>query len=149
MPFVYDPPTGHCIFDSGLVQAFEHKWLESQRYGEDLGLLIIQDWCRRHWKTFQRFRRIEHLFGEKQFLQFSNTEHGKWRDRERLEGSVFDLVLGVFVCGMENLQFVDWVDQHHLPQNEAYELFTILDPNCVRLDHTPIIQRAKERLIHC
>ena len=69
-----------------------------------------------------------------EYLQFSEAEHGRWKNRPREEGSVFDLVLGVFVCGMENLQFVDWARQHHLPQDEAYELFTILDPNCVRLD---------------
>lgn len=138
---------GDCIYDSGVIQALEHKWLESQRYGEDLGLLLVHDWCRRHWKTYQRFRRIEHLFGERQFRQFAEADCGLWKDRERVEGSVFDLVLGVFECGMENLQFVDWVRHHRLPRLEAYDIFTVLDPNCVRLDHAPIIQRAQQRLI--
>ncbi|MDB5337815.1 MAG: hypothetical protein JWN70_3434 [Planctomycetaceae bacterium] len=142
-----DLPEGHCIFDSGLIQAFEHKWLESQRYGEDLGLLSVRDWCRRHWRTFQRFRRIEHLFGECRFQQFPAAEFGVWKGRVREEGSLFDIILGAFECGMENLEFVNWARLQRLPQAESYELFTLLDPNCVRLDQALIVQLAKERLV--
>lgn len=147
MPFDCDLHAGHCIFDSGLVQALEHKWLESQRYGEDLGMLLVRDWCQRHWRTFQRFRRIEHLFGERRYHQFPIAEFGVWSGQVREEGSLFDFVLGAFECGMENLEFVNWARLQRLPQDEAYDLFTVLDPNCVRMDQTLILQRAKERFV--
>jgi hypothetical protein len=147
MPFDCNLRAGECIFDLGLFQALEHKWLESQRFGEDLGLIGIRDWCQRHWKTFQRFRRIEHLFGERRLQQFHTAEFGVWHGLERQEGSPFDLVLGAFECGMENLEFVDWVREHRLPRSEVYEFFTMLDPNCVRMDHSPIIQRATKQLV--
>jgi hypothetical protein len=147
MPFECDLPSGECIFEVGLIEALEHKWRESQRYGEDLGLLLVRDWCSRHWLTFQRFRRVEHLFGDRRFSQFTDDQLGIWRGRERIEGSLFDLVIGVFECGMENLEFVNWVIQHRLPREEAYDIFTTLDPNCVRLCHRPILERAGQSLV--
>ncbi len=147
MPFDCDVSVVHCIYDSGLIQALEHKWLASQRYGEDLGLLLIRDWCQRHWRTFQRFRRIEHLFGERCYQQFPKEEFGVWSGRVREEGSLFDIILGAFECGMENLEFVDWARLQRLPQDESYALFTTLDPNCVRMDQSTILKLAKERLV--
>lgn len=147
MPIDCDLPAGECLFDLGLIQALEHKWLASQRYGEDLGMLLVRDWCQRHWRTFQRFRRIEHLFGEHRYHQFSVESFGVWKGRVRVEGSPFDMILGVFVCGMENLQFGNWSRQHRLPKEESFALFAVLDPNCVRLDQSLILQRAKERLV--
>ena len=147
MPFDCDLRSGICIFDIGLVQALEHKWHASRHYGEDLGLLLIRDWCQRHWLTFQRFRRIEHLFGDRRYYQFPESEFGVWKGRSRDEGTLFDLVLGAFECGMENLEFVNWARLQRLPQEEAYELFTVLDPNCVRMDQSPILERAKSHLV--
>ncbi len=147
MPFDCDLSAGECIYDSGLIQALEHKWLASQRYGEDLGLLLVRDWCQRHWRTFQRFRRIEHLFGERCYRQFAAADFGLWSGRVREEGSLFDIILGAFECEMENLEFVNWARLQRLPPDEAYALFTILDPNCVRLDQSLILERAKARLV--
>ncbi len=147
MPFDCDLPASDCIFVSGLTQALEHKWIASQAYGEDLGMLLIRDWCQRHWRTFQRFRRIEHLFGESRFHQFPASEFGVWKGRVREQGSLFDIILGAFECGMENLEFVNWACLQRLPQAESYELFTLLDPNCVRMDQAKILQLAKERLV--
>lgn len=147
MPFDCNLLAGDCIYDLGLFEALEHKWLESQRYGEDLGLILVQDWCQRHWQTFQRFRRIEHLFGERRVSQFLDADFGVWTGRKRKEGTPFDLVLGAFECGMENLQFVDWIHQQRLSRDEAFEYFIQLDPNCVRMDHTEIILRATEQLV--
>ena len=147
MPFDCDLPASDCIFVSGLTQALEHKWLASQAYGEDLGMLLIRDWCQRHWRTFQRFRRIEHLFGEFRYQQFPASEFGVWKGRVREESSLFDIILGAFECGMENLEFVNWVRLQHLPEDESYELFTLLDPNCVRMDQAQILQLAQERLV--
>ncbi len=149
MPFDCNLPAGDCLFDSGLIQALEHKWLASQQYGEDLGMLLIRDWCQRHWRTFQRFRRIEHLLGEHRYQQFPAAEFGVWKGRVREEGSLFDIILGAFECGMENLEFVNWTRLQRLPEEESYELFTILDPNCVRLDQSLILERASERLVLC
>lgn len=147
MPFDCNLSAGDCIFELGLSEALDHKWLESQRYGEDLGLIGVRDWCQRHWKTFQRFRRIDHLFGDLRVVQFADQQQGVWKGRDRKDGTPFDLVLGAFECGMENLEFVNWVRQQELPRDEAYEIFTTLDPNCVRLEYRPIIERAEGRLI--
>lgn len=146
MPDIASIDTSDCLFDCGLVEACKHKLIESQRFGEDLGMLSVKDWCSRHWRTFQRFRRIEHVFGEKYYRQFPAVEFGVWKDREREEGSVFDLVLGAFECCMENLQFVEWARSQKLSEKDAYPLFILLDPNCVRWDPRHIIQRA-ERLV--
>src|SRR4051812_17950274 len=147
MPFDCDLLAAECIYDLGLLEALEHKWLESQRYGEDLGLIVVRDWCQRHWQTFQRFRRIEHLFGDHRYVQFSDDRFGIWKGRDRKDGTLFDLVLGAFECGMENLQFVDWVVQHQLPRKEAHDIFIKLDPNCVRMDYTEILKRASQQLV--
>ncbi len=147
MPFDCNLLAGECIYDLGLGEALEHKWLESQRFGEDLGLLVVRDWCQRHWRTFQRFRRIEHLFGDRRVIQFPDQHWGVWKGRDRKDDPLFDLVLGAFVCGMENLEFVKWVHQQRLPRDEADEIFIQLDPNCVRMEYNEILKRAEEQFV--
>lgn len=144
MPLDCNLYAGECIFELGLSEALDHKWLESQRFGEDLGLLPVRAWCLRHWQTFQRFRRIEHLFGERMIKQFPAAEFGIWRGYARTEGTPFDLVLGAFECCMENLEFVEWARGMRLANDDSYSFFTALDPNCVRMDYDPIIERAEQ-----
>ncbi len=147
MPFDRDQLARECIFELGLGEALQHKWLESQRFGEDLGLLGVRDWCQRHWFTFQRFRRIDHLLGDARVIQFTDENLGIWKGRDRKEDPLFDLILGAFVCGMENLEFVNWVEQQRLPLEEAREIFIKLDPNCVRLDYDEILKRAEKQFV--
>ena len=145
MPFDCNLPSGECIFELGLREALQHKWLESQRFGGDLGMLMVRDWCNKHWKIFQRFRRIDHLFGDCRILQFSDHDFGIWQGRDRFVDTTFELVKGTFLCGTENLHFDVWVKQHRLSSTVANEIFAKLDPNCVRWDDQPILHRAAQQ----
>ena len=143
MPFDCHLPEGECIFELGLQEALKHKWLKSESCGEDVGIAAVRDWCRSHWPMFQRLTRIEHLFGIRQIVQFDPAEFGIWSGHIRLDHSNFDLVVGAFECGLENLNYFAWVELQKLPRKEVDAIFTTLDPNCVRLDAAEIIGRAR------
>ena len=50
--------------------ADEHRWLESERIGRDLGPVAYLQWRKRYWRTFCRWRYLEHLLGTCRYAEF-------------------------------------------------------------------------------
>lgn len=145
MPKLASPGEGECLVELGLSQAL--KYVEQQRElcGEDLGITFVDAWCRNQWRWFQRRCRVEHLFGKRQYCQFPAWQFGLWSEAERERDLEFDLVVGKYESGSENLDFVRWPGLQQVSE-EAHKHFAILDPNWPRFGNEVILQMAKEIL---
>jgi hypothetical protein len=145
MPKLSSLGDGECIAELGLSQAL--KYVEEQRRlcGEDLGIVYVEAWCHNQWRWFQRRCRIEHLFGKRQYCQFPAWQYGLWSEAERESDFEFDLVVGKYESGAENLDFVFWTYLQQVSE-ESRRHFEILDPNWPRFGNDVIIQMAKEVL---
>jgi hypothetical protein len=136
---------GECLVELGLAEALNYVERQRNLCGEDLGITFVDAWCRSQWRRFQRRCRVEHLFGKRQYSQFPAEEFGNWSEDDRELDQEFDLVVGKYESGSENLDFVCWPGFQRVSQ-EARDHFATLDPNWPRFGNEVIIQMAKEIL---
>jgi hypothetical protein len=125
------------VYADARREAEKHKWLESERKGCDVGQQAIEDWYRQFWSKYCRARRLEHLAGEQQWVEFAEHEFGRMF-QSILDGNVLlqDLIER-FEDGWENLHFTVWVHDQRKSRQEIDEiigLLEIININITRLD---------------
>jgi hypothetical protein len=152
MPKLSSQGEGECIVELGLSQALKYVEQQRPKFNEKLGITfdgfcraLVEGWCCTHWRWLQRRCRVNHLFGKRQFCQFPVWQFGLWSEAERERNLEFDLVVGKYESGSENLDFVFWTDLQKVSE-EARKHFEILDPNWPRFGNEVIIQMASELL---
>ena len=116
--------TTESVFQAAFEEARQHRWIESQNCGRDLGEWAFYDWYQQYWATFIRHRHVEHLVGERWWAEFSAKSYGVLR-----ELLVCDLVANDVVdlyrdC-IENLMIIKWA------LDEGHDLDAVL--NCLEL----------------
>lgn len=136
---------GECIAELGLSMALKYVQQQRELCGEDLGIAFVEAWCRNQWSWVQRRCRVEHLFGKRKFCQFPAWQFGLWSESDRDVNFEFDLVVGKYESGAENLDFVFWTNLQKVSE-AARRHFEILDPNCPRFGNEVILQMAREVL---
>jgi hypothetical protein len=152
MPKLSSQGEGECIAELGLSQALKYVEQQRSKFDEKLGIsferfcvALVEGWCRSDWRRLQRRCRVNHLFGKRQFCQFPTWQFGLWSEADRERNFEFDLVVGKYESGSENLDFVFWTCLQKVSE-EARKHFEILDPNWPRFGNEVIIQMAKEVL---
>lgn len=125
------------VYDGAHLEAEKHKWIESKKAGRDLGQKAIEDWYRQFWARYCRARRLEHLAGEQQWVEFAEHEFGRMY-QSIVDGNVLlEELIARFEDGWENLRFTVWVhDQRKSRQeiDEILDLLEIININITRLD---------------
>lgn len=118
-------------------EAEKHKWIESKHAGRDLGQPAIEDWYRKFWGKYCRARRLEHLSGEQQWVEFAEQEFGRMYDLIMAGNSQLDELIARFEEGWENLHFMVWVHNEEKLRQEIdgiIELLEIININIARLE---------------
>jgi hypothetical protein len=64
------------LYEDALTEADRFKWLESERCRQDLGAWAREEWTRRYWATFLRYKRLEHLYGRRRYVEFEDDAFG-------------------------------------------------------------------------
>jgi hypothetical protein len=65
------------LYDEAVQEADRFKWLESERCRHDVGPSARDEWTRRHWATFLRYKRLEHLYGWRRYIEFEDDAFGQ------------------------------------------------------------------------
>ena len=104
-PNVFCDSCVESVFEAAFEEARQHRWIQSEDCGRDLGEWAIYDWYRRWWSTFIRHRHVEHLVGERWWSEFSPSSYGILR-----EILVYDLlandIVDLYRNGDENLDII-------------------------------------------
>lgn len=125
----------HSLWDLAAHEADAFKWLESERCGFDVGSIAHREWCRRYWRIFCRFRRIEHLLGVRRFREFDEQSFGTLNDPAFLLRPVVSFVVQRFAHdGWENLHFFFWAHRHGFTDQELRDVLKLVDVNSARID---------------
>lgn len=127
-------PRPASIYDEALREAHRHKWIESQKQGRDLGEQAIRDWFRKHWRSYCRHRRIEHLRGRQRWAEFDDDAFGRVDSLDASEDCLVDRVLDRVYAGYENLEIINWAIDWGLPTHRVVEILAQLDVNHARFD---------------
>ena len=111
----------------------EHRWIESEKAGRDLGVDAEQDWIEHYWRTFYRCRFVQHLRGEVYFDEFDAECFGIFSRRFADMMGLRNFVLERIKDGDENLDLLRWGCQEHVPHKQLLEVLTAADINGHRL----------------
>jgi hypothetical protein len=99
-----DVPCGS-LYEEAHQEADRFKWLESERSRYDLGPAARQEWARRYWPVFIRWKRLEHLSGQRRYVEFEQETFGSLTP-DCLGGADVDFVFDRFVNDRwENLHY--------------------------------------------
>lgn len=130
-------PAAQSVYEAARREAEIYKWLESEKRGHDVGEKAIEDWYRRFWNKYCRSRRVEHLAGEQQWVEFAVHEFGCMYAMLTAGDRVLEDLIDRFERGWENLDFAEWVHDEQKSRGQIEEIIYLLEMiniNIARLD---------------
>lgn len=123
------------LLEASLEAAREHKYLESEKAGRDLGLGAIEEWQRRHWTIWLRHRWVEHLLGESCWEEFEPERFGRLRTLFAARAALLDQVLAQVRHGAENLDILCWAVAERQDLDSVQRMLVELRLNEIRCIH--------------
>ncbi len=121
------------LMELAWIEAQRHKWLESEKAGRDLGDAAIRDWSRVHFRRWCRDRWIEHLAGERYWIELDKSDFGLLRREFHPNGPLVQAIVQRIRRGGENLDILNWVMESGECLQDALEILHLLDINARRL----------------
>lgn len=122
------------VYDEAIREADRHKWIESQKRGQDLGVQAIRDWVNTYWHDYCRFCRLEHIEGKRQWREFGDDSFDNL-SRVRIPNDVlFNEIIDRIRSGDENLGIIVWAQCSGEPVERVLEILAVVDVNEARLE---------------
>ena len=116
-------------------EAERHKWIESEKAGHDLGEAAIRGWVKKHWWGYLRARWIEHLHGQRFWMELDQGDFGLLKSKFQEKAILLDRILDRIKAGQENLDIILWGLDWGISLNDIREILSALDINSRRLEH--------------
>lgn len=135
------PLSNEPVMQSFLQHAREeinrHKWIESEKACRDLGNKAVEDWLRRFWWRFCRWRRLEHVEGERCWQEFNDLDFAILR-RIVMERDLMDAIMnrmkGDGTHIHDNLEIILWaLENENIEYQRVEEFLLLIDINAARL----------------
>ncbi|MFO1045757.1 MAG: hypothetical protein U0941_28580 [Planctomycetaceae bacterium] len=145
-----DQPESETIGNSSLLQMLaesilphaceeiaRHKWIESEKARKDLGQQAVEDWLRRFWWRFCRWRRLEHVEGERCWREFNDLDFAILR-KITMERPLLDAIMSRMKGDghhiHDNLEIIVWaVENSDITYQRVEEFLLLIDINSARL----------------
>src|SRR5688572_32284212 len=89
-------------------EACRERWYRSEEAGTDVGDGAVRQWVHQHWPGFLRARWIEHLLGERFWLELDREDFGLSRRVSADLRPLLDEILTRLGHGDENLDILVW-----------------------------------------
>jgi hypothetical protein len=122
------------LYDEAQLEAERHKWIESQKSGQDLGMAAISEWYRIYWIGYCRDRQLDHLRGRQLFREFGVDRFAQLESVAIQRDLLVDRILDRVSAGYENLELINWALDWGLPIDRVYRILVQLDVNRARLE---------------
>jgi hypothetical protein len=111
----------HSLTAHALYAMDRHKWIESEKFGHDVGDPSIKDWLDHYWKGWTRARLIEHLYGWRCWGAFLEEDFGllsRVTVDYHVPRRILEHVAAILADGGENLDVITWAvsTNHNLDQ---------------------------------
>jgi hypothetical protein len=128
---------GLSVYEQAVQAAQEHKWIESEKAGHDLGHEAVRHWSRTHWLRFYRSRLLQHLRGEVYFREFHPRTFAVVSNQLKAPQELLEAILNQVRDGCENLDIICWGHNRQLPVAPVMEVLEAIDINRQRLVPPP------------
>jgi len=109
---IADVPIGvECgsLREASLEEALAERWIQSYHAGRDVGEQAIRHWILRHWPGFLRRRVVQHMLGQKFWVELGRETFDLFKDLSPEKKPVLDKVIEQLLNGAENLDFARWL----------------------------------------
>jgi hypothetical protein len=121
------------LAEESWMEALRERWYQSERAGRDVGESAIRHWVHRHWPGFLRARWIEHMLGERFWIELGRGEFGILRDTPVDLRPLLDAIIAQLKCGAENLDILCWARRKSCDEKDAVrELLRFININAHR-----------------
>ena len=133
LPAKPNSPHWSSIYAEGEDEAHRFKWIESEKARRDLGEFALRRWSQAYWRSFTRYRWIEHLEGKRFFSELSDEQFGLLRRSFTNHENLLDRIVDRLRMGQENLDIIDWAVASDMPCGPVHEILMVLKVNEARL----------------
>jgi hypothetical protein len=123
------------VYVDGEQEALKFKWIESEKAGYDLGEDAIRRWVKCHWWGFLRARWLEHLQGNRFWVELDRGDFGLLKLKFQDNIVLLDRILDRLKAGQENLDIIQWAHDWGICTTPVLEILEALDINSRRLAH--------------
>lgn len=113
----------------------EHKWWMSERENRDVGEQGIQDWIDKYWDQYLLARWVEHVEGQKYWVEFGSNTFGLLKHPIRSEHQFFDSIYDHLKRGIEDLQVICWASNERLPLDPVRHILELFNVCGRRIPH--------------
>lgn len=120
------------VFEAAYHDARRHQWIESQRAHRDLGESAFLEWYRRWWVPFLRYRHVEHLLGERWWVEFDESTFGTLSDFND-SNDLASEIIEMYRNGKDNLDIIVWAQDCGRCMDSIFECLEIVNMNAARL----------------
>ena len=118
-----------------------HKWIESEKASRDLGQKAVEDWLKRFWWRFCRWRRLEHIEGHRCWREFNEFDFAilrrisKDQKLQKLLEAIMDRMKGDGNKIHDNLEIIVWAleNKEVVHYQRVEEFLLLIDINAARL----------------
>jgi hypothetical protein len=121
------------LHDVGILEALRHKWIESEKAGQDLGESAIRCWVRHHWNGFLRAKWLEHIEGTTFWIELDQDDFG-FLQHAFVDSPLIGEVVARLKRGEENLGLINWALDGGHDIEELIEILEVLDINSRRIE---------------
>ncbi len=121
------------LFDEASKEAELYKWLQSEAAGRDLGEEALVEWHSSYWRSWCRERWIEHLRGEKFWVELDNDDYGLLQEEFHDNLELAEKIIERIKQGGENLDIIQWASDEDYDVETVIEVLKILDINSRRI----------------
>ena len=122
------------LYAEAFRHAEQHKWIESEKRGYDLGEGAIREWYGVHWARFCRECRLEHISGRRYWDEFGPETFGCLYELIVAGDLLADRLLDRVDEGWENLTILLWAREWGLPMTRVVPMLEQIDVNRARMD---------------
>lgn len=134
-PYPDAPVPQHSISTDSWAEIDRYKWIESERHGYDLGETAVRRWVKYHWQGYLRARWLEHLEGNRYWIELDRDDFGLLRRAFFCDQELLHRIVDRLKIGQENLDVLSWAETNKIPTEAVVTILLALDINARRLLH--------------
>ena len=121
------------LYDEARRAMRNHKWLESEKVGRDLGVEVEKEWIQTYWRRFYRFQFAQHIRGLVFFEEFGEEYYGLVLGRLADLPTLVENILELVQEGAENLDLIRWAMGEGHCLDQVLTVLAAMDINRHRL----------------
>lgn len=120
------------LFDGARAEVERHKWIESEKAGRDLGEAAVREWSERHWWGWVRACWVEHLHGQRRWVELDADDFGLLRHPIHPDQRLVAFIVERIKAGGENLDIILAAYAEGYDIDATLEILARLDINSAR-----------------